>query len=89
MDLSKLSDEDLKAIADGNMSAVSDDALKMLAGDTTSSDYTQPAPKKNPLLGAAGSFASGFNRMVTSGLPGLPVDTGLNVVDLPQERASR
>lgn len=33
MDLSKLSDDDLKAIASGDMTRVSNDALRMLAGD--------------------------------------------------------
>jgi len=44
MDLSKLSDEDLRAISSGDLSRVSDDALRMLAGQQQPNIVTEQAP---------------------------------------------
>jgi len=42
MDLSKLSDEDLQAIANDDLSSLSDGALRMIAGDSSSAGVQPP-----------------------------------------------
>jgi hypothetical protein len=81
MDLSKFSDEDLKAIADGNVSAMSDEALKMFAEQ----------PKQIPSLTAGQvatqavtNFPSSFGGLVKDVYTAVtsPIETAKSVIDL-------
>ena len=72
MDLSKMSDSDLQALASGDMAKVSDAGLQLLAGQS---------PRAPSVLDAPNALATGFFRGATR-LAGLPVDTVANVIDL-------
>lgn len=73
MDLTKLSDEDLKALADNKFSAISDRGLRILAGETP------PEPKEGVLAAGVG----GFKRAVST------MGTGLEALLSPEEAAKR
>lgn len=72
MDMTKLSDADLQALADNDLSRMSAEGLQLLAG---------PAERAPHLLDAPNALATGFFRGATR-LAGLPVDTVANVLDL-------
>lgn len=76
MDVSKLSDADLEALATNDMSRVSDAGLQHLSGDS------QPEKVAPVTAGQRmGAVSSGSNAGI-AGLAGLPVDTVLNVWDM-------
>ena len=67
MDLSKLSDEDLIALSQGNLQALSDEGLGILAGKQP----TQPAENKEESTGFLKSVAGGFVRAGNVGMNAL------------------
>jgi hypothetical protein len=79
MDLSKFSDQDLKAISEGNLSAVSDDALLLLSGEQkpnlTAGEVATQAVKNFP--SSAANIAKDLYTAVTN-----PLETGKAVLDL-------
>lgn len=64
MDLTKLSDDDLKALADGNMSAMSTEGLQLIAGQ----QEEQAAPMQDQLMRQLGLTG----RAAISGIAALP-----------------
>lgn len=72
MDLTKMSDADLQALADDDLTKMSDAGLKVLAGEPE---------RKSSALDAPNAFATGFLRGVTR-LVTSPVDAAANVLDL-------
>ena len=60
---------------------MSDDDIKGVLRKKFPAPQQEPA-SKNPLLGGAGAFASGVNRMSTAGILGIPGDTALNLAEL-------
>ena len=73
MDISKLSDSDLRAIERGDLSAVSDEGLLALSAADSG--------QESSALDAPNALASGFMRGLTR-MAGAPVDTVANVLDL-------
>lgn len=73
MDISKLSDSDLRAIERGDLSAVSDEGLLALSAADSG--------QESRALDAPNALASGFMRGLTR-MAGAPVDTVANVLDL-------
>jgi hypothetical protein len=91
MDLSKLSDADLRAVASGDLRMMSADGLNLIAGNQSAASSAPEAPKKE-MVQSAGEFLTGVPRQLgltaRAGLQGLggavgvlsdPIASALNI----------
>ena len=89
MDLSKLSDDDLRALAAGDMTKVSDAGLRMLAGTVAPTQpqaaaKAEPITANNDLASQAGLFARSGIKAAAS-LPAMFVDAVTGVANKAQD----